>query len=126
MFQGVLIICMRRQGRVELAPFDLEIERTINKIQRNRRLSVTHNRYLANMVENLQRNSNLREDNELPGGNRGNNNAHRPVVQPNDPNMLLDEFAFPPTVDQSESCIHYNTISMCFYSSTCMIHIHIH
>ena len=28
--------------------------------------------------------------------------------------------------DRSESCMHSSTISMCFYSSTCMIHIHIH
>ena len=28
--------------------------------------------------------------------------------------------------DRSESCMHSNTISMCFYSSTCMIHIHIY
>ena len=27
--------------------------------------------------------------------------------------------------DWSESCIHSSTVSMCFYSSTCMIHIHI-
>ena len=29
-------------------------------------------------------------------------------------------------VDRSESCMHSSTISMCFYSLTCMIHIHIH
>ena len=29
-------------------------------------------------------------------------------------------------LDRSESCIHYSTIPMSFYSSTCMIHIHIH
>ena len=53
------------------------------------------------MAENLQHNPNLREENELPGGNRGNNIAHRPVVQPDDPDMLLEEFALPPTVIQS-------------------------
>ena len=30
------------------------------------------------------------------------------------------------TDERSESCMHSSTISMCFYSSTCMIHIHIH
>ena len=29
-------------------------------------------------------------------------------------------------LDRNESCIHYSTIPMSFYSSTCMIHIHIH
>ena len=28
--------------------------------------------------------------------------------------------------DRSESCMHSSTIAMCFYSSTCMIHIYIH
>ena len=53
------------------------------------------------MVKNLQQNQNLREENELLSGNRGNNNARRPVVQPNNPDMLLEEFALPPTVIQS-------------------------
>ena len=98
MFQGVLVTCMRRG---ELVPFDSEIERTINRLRKERRLLAAHNCYLANMAENLQHNPNLREENELPGGNRGNNIAHRPVVQPDDPDMLLEEFALPPTVIQS-------------------------
>ena len=43
----------------------------------------------------------MREDNELSGGNRGNNNAHRPMIQPDDLDMLLEEFAIPPTIIQS-------------------------
>ena len=43
----------------------------------------------------------MREKNKLAGGNRGNNNAHLPVVQPDDPDMLLEEFALLPTVIQS-------------------------
>ena len=59
----------------------------------------THNRYLANMAENLQQNPNLRDKNGPPGGdgNKGNNNARQPVVQPDDLDMLLEEFALPPT-----------------------------
>ena len=60
-----------------------------------------HNRYLANMVENLQQNPNLREENEMPDGNIGNNNARRPMIQPDDPEILLEEFALPPIVIQS-------------------------
>ena len=101
MFKGVLITCMRRQGRGELVPFDSKIERTINRLRTEIRLLAANNCYLANMAENLQHNPNLREENELPGGNRGKNNAHRPMVQPDDPDMLLEEFALPPTVIQS-------------------------
>ena len=84
MFQGVSVTCMHMQGKGELVPFDSEIERTINRLRKERRLLAAHNCYLANMAKNLQHNPNLREENELPGGNRGNNIAHRPMVQPND------------------------------------------
>ena len=104
MFQGVSVTCMRRQGRGELVPYDPKIERTINRLRKERRLLVAHNCYLANMAENLQHNPNLREENELPGGNRGNNNAHWPVSQPDDPDMLLEEFALPLIVIQSVIC----------------------
>ena len=89
---------MQRRGKCELAPFDPEIERTTNSLQRERRVLDVHNRYLVNMAENLQQNLNLREENEPPSGNKGNNNVHRPVVQPDDPDMLLEEIASPPTV----------------------------
>ena len=101
-FQGVLVACMQRQGIGELAPFDPEIEQTISRLRRERRLLDTHNHYLVNMEENLQQNPNVRDENELAGGNKGNNNVRRPVVQPDDPYMLLEEFALPPTVIQSE------------------------
>ena len=44
------------------------------------------------------------EKNEPQGeqnGNNGRNYAPRPFIQPNDPFMLLEEFALPPTVVQS-------------------------
>ena len=53
------------------------------------------------MAKNLKHSPNLREENELPGRNRGNNNAHRPMIQPDDPDMLLEEFSLPPTIIQS-------------------------
>ena len=31
-------------------------------------------------------------------GNNGRNNALRPFLQPDDPHMLLEEFALPPTI----------------------------
>ena len=100
-FQEVLSTCMHRQGRGELVPFDPKIERTTSKLWRERRVLDAHNRYLANMVENLQQNPNLREENEMPDGNIGNNNAHRPMVQPDDLDTLLEEFTLPPTLIQS-------------------------
>ena len=54
---------MHRQGRGELVPFDPEIERTINKLRRERRVLAAHNRYLANMAKNLQQNPNMRDEN---------------------------------------------------------------
>ena len=44
------------------------------------------------------------EQNELQGGYNGNNGrnyAPKPFIQPDDPFMLLEEFALPPTVVQS-------------------------
>ena len=38
------------------------------------------------------------ELNEGHNRNNGRNYAPRPVIQPDDPYMLLEEFAFPPTV----------------------------
>ena len=45
----------------------------------------------------------MRDENGSLGedGNRGNNNSHRLVVQPDDLDMLLKEFALPPIVIQS-------------------------
>ena len=37
-------------------------------------------------------------------GNRGNNNTRRKVVQPDDQDMLLEEFSLPPMVIQSVVC----------------------
>ena len=44
----------------------------------------------------------MRDENGPPGGdgNRRNNNVRRLVIQPDDPDMLLEEFALPPIVIQ--------------------------
>ena len=57
---GKQIVCLRRQDRRELLPFDPEPERTLHRLRRK---------------------------------------SH--ATQPNDPHMLLKEFALPPTVVQS-------------------------
>ena len=52
-FQGALVTCMHKQGRGELAPFDLKIERIISRLCREKMVFEAHNCYLANMAENL-------------------------------------------------------------------------
>ena len=65
-FQGVSDTCIHRQCKGELAPFNPEIERTISRLRRERRVLVVHNYYLANMEENLQQDLNLKDENGLP------------------------------------------------------------
>ena len=61
-----------------------------------------HNHYLTNMEENLQHDLNMRDENGPLGGDgtRRNTNAHRLVVQPDDPDKILEEFALSPIVIQ--------------------------
>ena len=52
-------------------------------------------------MQNDEEQNHGREQNEPQGGrnrNNGRNHALRPFVQPDDPFMLLEEFALPPTV----------------------------
>ena len=92
---------MRRQGQRELLPFDLELERTTNKLRREQReAQVRHQVVMQNKEEQDQGH----ERNEPQVGNNGNNcrnNAPRPFIQPDDPHMLLEEFALPLTIIQS-------------------------
>ena len=47
-FQRVLVTCMHRQGKGELAPVDHEIEQIISRLRKERRVLEAHN-----MIENL-------------------------------------------------------------------------
>ena len=92
---------MRRRGQVELLPFDLEPERTLHRLRREQREA--HKRNLATMQNNEGQDQD-QEQNELQGGHNGNNGrnyAPRPFIQQNDPFMLLEEFALPPTIVKS-------------------------
>ena len=54
-------------------------------------------------MQNNERQDQDKEQNEQQGGKNGNNGrnyALRPIIQPDDPFMLLEEFALPPTVVQ--------------------------
>ena len=92
---------MRSRGQVELHLFDLELERTLHRLHREQREA--QHRNLAIMQNNLEQDHG-QEQNEPQGGHNGNNGrnqAPRPFIQPDDPFMLLEEFALPPTVVQT-------------------------
>ena len=92
---------MRRRDLVDLHPFDPEPERTLHRIRREQRTE--HTRNLAIMDNNEEQDLSI-EQNEPQRGRNGNNErnqAPRPFIQPDDPFMLLEEFALPPTVVQT-------------------------
>ena len=92
---------MCRRGQVELPPFDPEPERTLHHLHRE--LREAQQRNLATM-QNNEGHDQDQEKNEPQGGhnrNNGRNHVPKPFIQPDDPFMLLEEFALPPTVVQS-------------------------
>ena len=94
-------MCIRRHGQGELLSFDLEPKRTANRLRREQRETQVRN--LA-VMPNQEEQDQGHERNEPQGGQNGNNgrnNAYRPFIQLDDPYMLLEEFALPPTVVQS-------------------------
>ena len=100
-YSEVYCECMCRQGQVELPPFDPEVERTLHRLRRE--LREAHQRNLATM-QNNEGHDQDQEQNEPQGGRNGNdgrNYAPRPFIQPDDPFMLIEEFALPPTFIQS-------------------------
>ena len=92
---------MQRQNQVDLHPFDPEQERTLHRLRREQR--TVQNRSLAIMENNEEQDLNLEQTVPQRGRNvnNGRNQAPRPFIQPDDPFMLLEEFALPPTVVQT-------------------------
>ena len=91
--------CMHKRGQVELSPFDPEPERTLHRLRRELRESRLRN--LATLKNNEGSDLDKEKKNEPQGvhnGNNGRNLAHRSFIQPDDPFVLLEEFALPPTV----------------------------
>ena len=91
---------MRRQGQVELLLFDPEPERTLRRLRRAQREA--HQRNLA-VMQNQEEQDQGQQKNEMQGGQNeynGRNYAARSFIQPDDPFMLPEEFALPPTVVQ--------------------------
>ena len=92
---------MRRRGQVELHPFDPKPKRTLHRLRRE--LREAQQRDVA-IMQNDEEKNHGQEQNKPQGGhneNNGRNQAPWPFVQPDDPFMLLEEFALPPTVVQS-------------------------
>ena len=92
---------MRRRDRVDQHLFDTEPERTLHRTRREQRTEQIRN--LAIMENNEEQDLGI-EQNEpqrVRNGNNGRNQAPRPFIQPDDPFMLLEEFALPPTVVQT-------------------------
>ena len=93
--------CMRRRGQVDLHPFDPVQERTLHRLRRE--LRTAQNRNLE-IMQNNEEHDLGHEQNEPQrdrNGNNGRNHAPRPFIQPDDPFMMLKEFALPPTVVQT-------------------------
>ena len=92
------LVCMERQDRRELLPLDLEPERTLHRLRRE--AHATQFEFMQNQEDEGQ----FRERNEPQVAQNGHNyrdQATRSFVQPDNPHMLLKEFALPPIVVQS-------------------------
>ena len=94
-------MCMRRQGQGELLPFDPKPERTANRLRKEKRETQARNLIVMRNQEEQDQGHERNEQQGGQNGNNGRNNAPRPFIQPDDPYMLLEEFALPPTVVQS-------------------------
>ena len=98
MISGKQLACMQRQDRGELHPFDPEPEQTLHQLCREARTTQ------FKIMQNQEDEGQFQERNEPRVDQNGQNyrgQATRSFVQPNNPHMLLEEFALPPTVVQS-------------------------
>ena len=92
---------MGRRDQVDQHLLDPEPKRTLHRIRREQRTEQTRN--LAIMENNEEQDHSIEQNEPQRGrnGNNGRNQAPRPFIQPDDPFMLLEEFALPPTVVQT-------------------------
>ena len=92
---------MQRRDQVDQHLFDPEPERTLHKTRREQRTEQI--RIQANMENNEEQDLSIEQNEPQRGrnGNNGRNHAPRPFIQPDDPFMLLEEFALLPTVVQT-------------------------
>ena len=89
---------MQRQDGRELLPFDPELERTLHRLHREAHITQFE------IMQNQEDEGQFQERNEPQVDQNGLNyrdQVTRSFVQPDNPHMLLEEFALPPTVVQS-------------------------
>ena len=95
---GKYLECIQRQDHRELFPFDPEPERTLHRLRR--KTHVTQPEIMQHPV-----NAGHIPDEDEPqveqNGHNYRNPTTTPFVQSDDPHILLEEFALPPTVIQS-------------------------
>ena len=91
-------MCMQRQDRRELLPFDPEPERTLHRLRREAHATQ------FKIMQKQEDEGRFQERNEPQVDQNGRNyrdQATRSIVQPDNLHMLLEEFALPLTVIQS-------------------------
>ena len=91
-------MCMQRQDRRELLPFDPELEQTLHRLSREHAQPKLKSCRIKRMKDNSKEGMNHRWSKmdriiEIK--------SPRSFVQPDNPHMLLEEFALPPTIVQS-------------------------
>ena len=90
-------MCMQRQDRRELLPFDPEPEWTLHRLRREAHATQ------FKIMQNKEDEGQFQERNEPQVDQNGQNHkdqATRSFVQPDNLHMLLEEFALPPTIVQ--------------------------
>ena len=88
---------MRTRGQAELHLFDPEPERTLHRLRRELRTTQYRNLVIMQNNEEHDLGNEQNEPQRDRNWNNGRNHAPRPFIQPDDPFMLLEEFALPPT-----------------------------
>ena len=101
MILGKYLECMQRQDQMELLPFDPKPERTLRRLCRESQ--VTQPEIMQHQVDARQIHD-RDEPRVKQNGHNHRNPSTTPFVQPDNPHMLLEEFALPPTVVQSAIC----------------------
>ena len=96
-FSGKYLECIQRQGHRELLSFDPEPERTLHQLHRE--AHITQPEIMQHPIDAGQIHDRDEPQVEHNGQNY-RNPATTAFVQPDNPHMLLEEFAFPPTVVQ--------------------------
>ena len=92
---------MRQQDRINQHLCDPEPERLMHRLRREQRTEHIRNPIVMENTEEQEFGVEQTEPQRSRNGNQGRNQAPRPVIQPDDPFMLLDEFVLPPTVVQT-------------------------